>query len=377
MSGDIASGRDTSPSGSGISPSGESARATVDACVRAIVPVDRAIAALARERVDNLTKPLGSLGRIEALAVQLSAIAGAIPTRAYAKKVVIVGAADHGVSLEGVSAYPAEVTLQMIGGFLAGHAAINAFCRSVGADLFIADFGTREPRVAHPDLLDFRIGPGTANLAREPAMTGAQVDAALAAGMMLFEERILPGGYDVLAIGEMGIANTTSASAIIAALTGCSIEGAIGRGTGIDDAGLQRKGAVLRAAFARFAERDWRSVAREVGGFEIVGLAGVVLAAARRRMPVVLDGFITSAAALLARDIAPASQAYFIAAHRSQEPGHRIALEALELEPLFDLGLRLGEGTGAALALPLVEAASRMIAEMLTFAEASVATRVT
>jgi nicotinate-nucleotide--dimethylbenzimidazole phosphoribosyltransferase len=355
----------------------ENASATVEACVAAIAPVDAAAGALARERVDNLTKPLGSLGRIEQLAIQLSAIAGAIPSRAYDKKAVLVGAADHGVSVEGVSAYPAEVTLQMIGGFLGGHAAINAFCRTVGADLFVADFGTREPRVDDPKLLNFRIGPGTANLAREPALSEPEVDAALAAGMRLYEERIAPRGYDVLAIGEMGIANTTSASAIVAAFTGASIDDVAGRGTGIDDAGLARKAAVLRTALARSAKRDWRSVAREFGGFEIVGLAGVVLAAARKRVPVVLDGFITSASALLAAEIAPDARGYFIAAHRSQEPGHRIALAALELEPLFDLGLRLGEGTGAALALPLIEASSRMIAEMLTFAEASVATKLT
>ncbi len=351
--------------------------ARVEACADAIVPIDRAVAALARERVDNLTKPLGSLGRIESLAIQLSAIAGALPARAYTKKAVVVGAADHGVSLEAVSAYPAEVTLQMIGGFLGGHAAINTFCRAVGADLLVVDFGTREPRIAAPALLNFRIGAGSANLAREPALTADEVDAALAAGIALFEEHIEPLGYDVLAIGEMGIANTTSASAIIAALTRSTVEDVVGRGTGIDEAGLARKTAVLRAALARFAARDWFSVARELGGFEILGLTGVLLAAARRRMPIVLDGFITSASALLAREIAPPAREYFIAAHRSQEPGHRLALEALALTPLFDLELRLGEGTGAALALPLLEAASRMISEMKTFAEASVATRVT
>ena len=289
---------------------------------------------------------------------------------------MLVGAADHGVSLEAVSAYPAEVTLQMIGGFLGGHAAINTFCRAVGADLFVVDFGTREPRITAPALLSFRIGAGSANLAREPALTAEQVDAALAAGIAVFEEHIQPNGYDALAIGEMGIANTTSASAIIAALTRSSVEDVVGRGTGIDEAGLERKTAVLRRALARFEERDWFTVARELGGFEILGLTGVILAAARRRMPIVLDGFITSASALLAREIAPPSREYFIAAHRSQEPGHRIALDALALAPLFDLELRLGEGTGAALALPLLEAASRMISEMKTFAEASVATRV-
>ncbi len=351
--------------------------ASVDSCAKAIVAVDDAVAALARERIDNLTKPLGSLGRIESLAVKLSAMAGAIPARAYTRKAVLVGAADHGVSLEGVSAYPAEVTLQMIAGFLGGHAAINAFCRSVRADIYIVDFGTREPRIEDPALLNFRIGSGTGNLAREPAMTAQQVDAALAAGIAVFEENIWPHRYDVLAVGEMGISNSTSASAIVAALTDSPIDSVTGRGTGVDDAGLARKAAVLRMALARCRTRDWRTVAREVGGFEIVGLTGVILAAARRRTAVILDGFITSASALLAREIAPQSQGYFVAAHRSQEPGHRIALAALELEPLLDLELRLGEGTGAALALPLIESATRMISEMKTFAEASVATRIT
>jgi len=334
--------------------------ASVDSCAKAIVAVDDAVAALARERIDNLTKPLGSLGRIESLAVKLSAMAGAIPARAYTRKAVLVGAADHGVSLEGVSAYPAEVTLQMIAGFLGGHAAINAFCRSVRADIYIVDFGTREPRIEDPALLNFRIGSGTGNLAREPAMTAQQVDAALAAGIAVFEENIWPHRYDVLAVGEMGISNSTSASAIVAALTDSPIDSVTGRGTGVDDAGLARKAAVLRMALARCRTRDWRTVAREVGGFEIVGLTGVILAAAR-----------------IAREIAPQSQGYFVAAHRSQEPGHRIALAALELEPLLDLELRLGEGTGAALALPLIESATRMISEMKTFAEASVATRIT
>jgi nicotinate-nucleotide--dimethylbenzimidazole phosphoribosyltransferase len=208
-------------------------------------------------------------------------------------------------------------------------------------------------------------------------MTAQQVDAALAAGIAVFEENIWPHRYDVLAVGEMGISNSTSASAIVAALTDSPIDSVTGRGTGVDDAGLARKAAVLRMALARCRTRDWRTVAREVGGFEIVGLTGVILAAARRRTAVILDGFITSASALLAREIAPQSQGYFVAAHRSQEPGHRIALAALELEPLLDLELRLGEGTGAALALPLIESATRMISEMKTFAEASVATRIT
>ncbi len=351
------------------------AAANVARCVREIVPVDAAAADRARTRVDALTKPLGALGRIEALAVRLAAIAGDAPMRALERRVAIVGAADHGVTAEGVSAYPAEVTLQMIAGFVGGHAAINAFCRAVRADLYVVDFGTRAASPPHPSLLERRIGPGTANLAREPAMSPTDVDAALAAGISAFEEILARRAIDVVALGEMGIGNTTSASAVVAALANAAVDEVVGRGTGIDDDGLARKAAVVDRALARFDASDGRTVAAEVGGFEIVGLAGVILAAARRRVPIVLDGFIVSAAALVARAIAPDALDYCIAAHVSQEPGHRIALAALGLDPLFDFGLRLGEGTGAALALPIVEAASRMIAEMFTFAEAGVATK--
>jgi nicotinate-nucleotide--dimethylbenzimidazole phosphoribosyltransferase len=344
------------------------------ACIDAIEPVNTAVAAQARERVDALTKPLGSLGRIEALAVQLCAIAGTVQIRTNLKAAVLIGAGDHGIAAEGVSAYPAEVTPQMVGAFIGGFAAINAFSRAVGADLYVADFGVRVPSPAHPSLIDARIGAGTANFAHGPAMTYDEVDAALDAGIAAFENIYARENYDVIALGEMGIANTTSAAAMIAALTQSRAEDVVGRGTGVDDHGLTRKITVVDGALQRLTSHDWRTVAHEVGGFEIVGLAGAILAAARRRIPIVLDGFIVSAAALLAYHIAPATRDYCIAAHLSQERGHRVALHALELKPLLDLELRLGEGTGAALALPLIEAASRMVREMKTFAEAGVAT---
>lgn len=346
----------------------------IEGYAQSIRPLDSTAAGLARARVDALTKPLGALGRIESLAVHLSAIAGSIPTHAYETKAVIVGAADHGVSDEGVSAYPADVTAQMVSAFTTGHAAINAFSRAVRADLYVADFGIRQEPPPHPSLLRLRIGRATANLARGPAMTYQQVDASLIAGISAFEDVMARRAYDVISLGDMGIANTTSAAAIVAALTGNRAEDVVGRGTGIDDARLAHKVAVVERALERFTERDWRAVAHQVGGFEIVGLAGLILAAARRRIPVVLDGFIVSASALLAYDIAPAVRDYCIAAHISQERGHRFALATLGLVPLFDLGLRLGEGTGGALALPLIEAATRMICEMKTFAQAGVAT---
>ena len=344
------------------------------AWARAIVPVDASAAARARAHIDDLTKPLGALGRLEEIAVQLSAIAGREPARPYAATAILVAAGDHGVSAENVSAYPAAVTPQMVAAFTGGFAAINAMARTVRADLYVADFGICEVPAPHASLFDLRIGAGTANLAREPALGEGAVDAALVAGIVAFERLFERRQYDVVALGEMGIGNTTSAAAVVAALSGAPAADVVGYGTGIDATAFARKIATVERALARFEPRDWRTVAREVGGFEIVGMAGFLIAAARRRVPVVLDGFIVAAAALIACGIAPAIRDYCIAAHVSAERGHRTALAALGLRPLLDLDLRLGEGTGAALALPLVEAASRMVCEMKTFAEAGVAT---
>ncbi|MGP6156459.1 MAG: nicotinate-nucleotide--dimethylbenzimidazole phosphoribosyltransferase [Vulcanimicrobiaceae bacterium] len=340
-----------------------------------MAPLDRQAAAATRERIDNLTKPLHSLGRIEELAVQLSAIAGGLPSPTYERRAILVGAGDHGVADEGVSAYPSEVTVQMVGGFLAGIAAINAFSRAVRAEVYVVDFGVRSPLAEHPRLIDLKCGPGTANFGNGPAIARAALDDVLAAGATAFETVRARHPFDVLALGEMGIANTTPAAAIVAAFSGKPVATVVGRGTGIDDARLARKVAVIERALARVEGGSWESIASEVGGYEIVGLAGVILSAARARIPVVLDGYIVSAAALVAQAIAPESIAYCIAAHRSREPGHFTALELLGLRPLLDLDLALGEGTGAALALPLIEAAARMTREMRTFAEAGVATK--
>jgi nicotinate-nucleotide--dimethylbenzimidazole phosphoribosyltransferase len=344
--------------------------------------LDENAAAAARRRIDALTKPVGSLGRIEALAVQLSAIAGRVVDRAYERKAVLIGAGDHGVTAQGVSAYPAEVTPQMVGAFLAGHAAINAFARAVRADVYVANFGVRTPCEPHELLIDAVVGHGTGNFGLlEPAMPPGEVLAALVAGKAAFENVLARAPYDVIALGDMGIGNTTSAAALVAALTGADPASVTGRGTGVDDARLARKREVvaraveaLRAMTGSAAPDSSRVmlVASQVGGYEIVGLAGAIIAGMEHRIPIVLDGFIVAAAALVAQRIAPAAIDFCIAAHCSQEPGHRIALEALGLEPLFDLELRLGEASGAALALPLVEAASRMISEMKTFAEAGV-----
>lgn len=339
-----------------------------------ISPVDAAAADAARERVDSLTKPLGSLGRIEDLAVRLCAIRGGLPHGGYPRRTILIGAGDHGVVDDGVSAYPSEVTAQMVGGFLAGHAAISAFARASGATVYVVDFGVRVPCGGGPFFVDANVGRGTRSLAREPALADGETEKTLEAGAAAFAEVTRRSPCDIVAFGEMGIGNTTAAAAIIAALTGRPAREVAGRGTGVDDAGMERKIAAIERGLARCATREWACVARELGGYEIIGLAGAILAAASRRLPIVLDGVVVAAAALLAQAIAPESTGYCIAAHRSQERGHAIALEALGLRPLLDLDLRLGEASGAALALPLIEAAARMITEMLTFDEAGVST---
>jgi nicotinate-nucleotide--dimethylbenzimidazole phosphoribosyltransferase len=262
----------------------------------------------------------------------------------------------------------------MVGGFLHGTAAINAFARAVRAEVYVANFGVRETLPPHARLLDVNVGRGTASLAHGPAIPRGMLPAALAAGSSAFSAVRERHAFDVLALGEMGIANTTSAAAIVAAFTGLPAAAVVGRGTGIDDERLTRKTEIVARAVARCRSRAWDDVASEVGGFEIVGLAGMMLCAARARIPIVLDGFIVAAAALIAAAIAPGVLDYCIAAHRSQEPGHAHALNALGLVPLLDLDLRLGEASGAALALPIVEAAARMVCEMQTFAEAGVST---
>ena len=336
-------------------------------------PIDTAAARAARERIDQLTKPLGSLGRIEELAERLAAIHGDLPP-VYDRRAIIVGAGDHGICDEGVSAYPSEVTPQMVGAFLGGFAAINAFARVAGAEVYVADFGVASEIGTHPRLIDVNVGRGTKNFAREAAMSDVEVDEAIQAGVTAFavvREHVDP---QILALGEMGIGNTTSAAAMICALTGAAPEDVVGRGTGVDDEGYRRKLRVVSEAATRLNGKSWREIATAVGGFEIIGLAGILLAAARERIPVLLDGFIVSAAALLAKAIDPESVGYCIASHRSRELGHAVALKALGLVPLLDLDLRLGEGSGAALAFPLCDAASRMVREMKTFAEAGVAT---
>jgi nicotinate-nucleotide--dimethylbenzimidazole phosphoribosyltransferase len=344
----------------------------LDQAVAAVTPLDEAAMAAARAHQDDLTKPPGSLGRLEALAVQLAGIRGrdAAPLGPAA---VLVCAADHGVAAAGVSAYPAEVTPQMVLNFLAGGAAINVLARHAGARVLVLDAGVAADLPEHPSLLSRKVRRGTGDIAVEPAMSRAEAVAALEAGIAaagaLHDE-----GVEALVVGDMGIGNTTAASAIVAAVTGADAASVVGRGTGVDDAGLARKVAAVEAAVSRAGvdPGDGVAVLSEVGGLEIAAIAGAVLGAASRRMVVLVDGHPATAGALVASLLAPGCTAYMVGGHRSVERGHLVALARLGLAPLLDLDLRLGEGTGACLALGLVQAAARLSAEMATFSSAGV-----
>jgi nicotinate-nucleotide--dimethylbenzimidazole phosphoribosyltransferase len=340
--------------------------------VSQIQPLDEEAAAAARARQDTLTKPPGSLGRLEELSVQLAGITGQ-PIPRIEDKVIITMAGDHGVVAEGVSAFPQEVTPQMVLNFLNGGAAINVLAHHIGARIVIADLGVAADLEPHPDLLIRKIAPGTANIAAGPAMTRQQAIRAVTAGIEIVEAEI-ERGLDIVGTGDMGIGNTTPSAAIAAALTGKPPSQIAGRGTGVDDAGLARKIAAIERALEvnNPDPGDGLGVLAGVGGFEIGGLAGVILGAAAQRRPVMVDGFISTAAAMIAVSIAPAARPYLIAAHRSQESGHGIMLDWLGLSPLVDLDLRLGEGTGAALGISLAEAACKILAGMATFGEAGV-----
>jgi len=341
--------------------------------VARIGPLDTQAVAAARARQRELTKPEGSLGRLEDLAVQIAGIRGEARPRLVSPAVIVM-AGDHGVALQGVSAYPPEVTPQMVANFLGGGAAINVLARHIGARVVVVDMGVAAELPEHPGLLRRKVAPGTADLSRGPAMTRDQARQAIESGIAVAQAQIGQGA-DLIGTGDMGIGNTTPSSAIVAALSGRAPAEVTGRGTGVDDAGLARKIAVIARALAlhRPDPADGLDILAKLGGFEIGGLAGVVLGAAAQRVPVVVDGFISGAAALVALRLAPAVQPYIIAAHRSVERGHRAALELLGATPLLDLDMRLGEGSGAALGMSLCQAACRLLDEMATFAEARVA----
>lgn len=330
----------------------------------------------ARERQDRLTKPLGALGLLEDVAVQLAGIAGVCPPPLPAPATVAVFAADHGVHAQGVTPWPQEVTAQMVGNFLAGGAAVNAFAVQVGAQVVVVDVGVATPLPAAPGLLARSVRPGTGDMTTGPAMTRQEAVHAIEVGISLAGD-LIAAGNQCLITGDMGIANTTASAALIAAFTGTDPASVTGRGTGIDDLTYQRKVGVVRAALARHDPdpADPIGVLSQVGGLEHAAMAGFILGAAALRTPVILDGVIAGSAALVAAAMCPDAVHACIAGHRSAEPGHTAALHHLGLHPLIDLGLRLGEGTGAVLALPLVQAAARALRDMATFESAGVSNK--
>jgi nicotinate-nucleotide--dimethylbenzimidazole phosphoribosyltransferase len=337
---------------------------------------DQAARTRAIERQAQLTKPTGALGRLEELSVWLAGIFGTEKPK-ISQKAVIVCAGDHGVTLEGVSTYPSEVTPAMVMNFLHGGAAVNVIAGVVDARVFVLDVGVNADLPEHPQLISKKIRRGTGNIARESAMTRDEATRAILAGADA-AARAIRDGANLLAAGDMGIGNTTPSAALTAWFTGLEPRTVTGRGTGADDAMLEKKIRAIELTLDRLRKlepKDALEVLAEIGGLEIAAMAGVMLECAALRIPVVIDGFIGGAAALVVAQLEPKSVAFMTASHVSQEPGHIAQLRYLKLEPLFDYGLRLGEGTGALLAFPVLEAAARTLSEMATFAEASVPDR--
>ncbi len=345
---------------------------TLNETISQIERIDYSLAEKTQERLDNLTKPRGSLGRLEELAKHVVEI-----TRnenpAFKDKVIFTMAADHGVTAEGVSAFPPEVTAQMVYNFLRGGAGINVLAKHAGARVVVVDMGVAADLNPHHELIIKKVGYGTRNMLNGPAMTRDEAVESVERGIEVFEA-VSWEGIDIAGTGEMGIGNTTSSSAIAAVITGRAVEDVTGRGTGIDDKTLTHKVSVIKRSIEinKPVSDDAIDVLCKIGGFEIGGLAGVILAAASKRIPVIVDGFISGAAALIAYQLEPKVRDYMIAAHCSVEQGHRAILDYMGLEPLLDLNLRLGEGTGAALGMNIVEAAAKILTEMATFQSASV-----
>ncbi len=348
---------------------------TLAQAIELIRPADVGAMSRAEARQLTLTKPPGSLGRLEQVSIRLAGMFGT-ERPSIGGKAVIIAAGDHGVVAQGVTGYPQEVTAQMVLNFLSGGAAISVISRQLGIRQVIVDAGVASDLPDHPDLRSVRIGRGTGDISQGPAMSRQQAVAGLEAGINLAAE-VIDSGADLLATGDMGIGNTTASSAVTAAVTGLDPEETTGEGTGRNAEELRHKAGVVRTALAVNSPdpSDGIDLLMKVGGFEIGVLAGVILGAAMMRRPVVVDGFISGAAALVASAVCPATRDYMISSHVSAERGHRAALASLELDPLFDLGMRLGEGTGAALAMPIVEAAAATLSEMATFAEAGVSDR--
>ncbi|MBI2832171.1 MAG: nicotinate-nucleotide--dimethylbenzimidazole phosphoribosyltransferase [Chloroflexi bacterium] len=345
---------------------------SLDKVLKSIKPLDATAMEAARKRQDTLTKPLGSLGRLEAMSVQIAGIRGqAIPKLEH--KAIITMAADHGVVARGVSLYPQEVTEQMVLNFIRGGAAINVLARHVGARVIVVDIGVKCDFPKTPGLVCKKVAPGTMDMAQGPAMTRQQAIDALETGIELVQEESRKG-LDIVGTGDMGIGNTAPSAAILAAFSGLPVSKVTGRGTGIDDKQLTNKISVIEKALAvnKPDPKDALDVLSKVGGFEIGGLAGVILGGAAQRIPVVIDGFISGAAALIAVGLSPQVKDYLIPAHVSAEAGHKLLLDFLGLKSVINLDMRLGEGTGAALAISIAEAAVKILGQMSTFAEAGV-----
>lgn len=340
--------------------------------IEKIAPIDYNLIEKAQRRLDNLTKPQGSLGRLEELARNVAGITGK-ENPGLRNKVVFTLASDHGVAEEGVSAFPKEVTAQMVHNFINEGAGINVLARHIGARVIVADIGVAADLKPHPKLLIRKVNYGTKNMRRGPAMTKDEAIRSLETGITIFKEEF-KGGIDIAGIGEMGIANTTCASAITSVFTGKPPEETTGKGTGINEQALENKIRVIKDALSinKPDPKDAIDLLAKIGGFEIGGLAGIIIAAASSGVPVVIDGFICGAASLVAYHLQPRVKEYMIASHCSVEKGHRVILDYLGLKPLLNLDMRLGEGTGACLGISIVEAAVKILNEMATFESAGV-----
>lgn len=345
----------------------------INEIIQNIHPLNEEVLTKAQLRLDNLTKPLGSLGRLEEVAKKVAGIRGRI-NPSFSRKVIFVFAADHGVAEEGVSAYPQEVTCQMVYNFLRGGAGINVLARHVGAEVVVVDIGVAKDLEPHPHLKIKKIGYGSKNMVKEQAMGKDDAIRSIEVGIEVFEEEYKKNPIDIVGLGDMGIANTTVSSAILAAISGKDPQQVTGRGTGINDRIWERKVKVIKKSLQTHLPnpQDALDILAKVGGYEIGGIAGCILAAAKNKVPAVVDGFISTAGALIAAGLAPQVRNYLFASHLSAEKGHRIALDYLSLSPLLDLNLRLGEGTGAALAINIIEAGIKILTQMATFEEAGV-----
>ena len=345
----------------------------LDRLLAQIQPADRTWEEKAWERLRSQIRPRGSLGQLETIAARLAGIERSL-TFDFGNKLIFTMAGDHGVALEGVSAYPQEVTPQMVYSFVQGWASINVLARHVGAEVRVVDCGVAADLPGEWPIIHRKIAKGTSSFTKGPAMSREEAVSGLLLGAELVEQAYLSEGYQLIGTGDMGIANTTPSTAIIAVLSGKPVPELAGRGTGIDDATLERKIAVIEKGLAvnHPDPKDPLDILSKVGGFEIAALAGALLGAAAAKSPLICDGFITTAGALIACQLAPAAKDYLFLSHRSQEMGHNTMAEFLGLEPILDLKMRLGEGTGSVLAMTIVEAAAKVLMEIKTFAEAGV-----